>query len=102
MTNIGTLRIYIENYLKNHPGVNENMLQIVRQLQPTETGLPIEIYAFTNVIGWVDYEGIQADIFDHLLAAAVFFDLEIFQQPSGSDLASALANPAANYSGSAM
>ncbi len=86
LTNIGTLRIYIKNYLENHPGVNKNMLQIVRQLQPTETGLPIEIYAFTNVIGWVDYEGIQADIFDHILAIIPEFDLRIYQDPTGNDI----------------
>ncbi|NLV35546.1 MAG: mechanosensitive ion channel [Clostridiaceae bacterium] len=86
LTNIGTLRAYIDNYLKNHPRVNKNMLQIVRQLQPTETGLPIEIYAFTNVIGWVDYEAIQSDIFDHILAIIPEFDLRIYQDPSGNDI----------------
>ncbi len=78
------------------------MTLMVRQLPIEDRGIPIEIYCFTTTTEWIKYEDIQADIFDHLLAAAVFFDLEIFQQPSGSDLASALANPAANYSGSAI
>ena len=87
MTNIGTLRAYIENYLKNHPRLSKSMLQIVRQLQPAENGLPIEIYTFTNVTGWVEYEGIQADIFDHILAIIPEFDLRIYQNPTGNDIA---------------
>lgn len=87
MTNIGTLRAYIENYLKNHPKLSKSMLQIVRQLQPAENGLPIEIYTFTNVTGWVEYEGIQADIFDHILAIIPEFDLRIYQNPTGNDIA---------------
>lgn len=87
LTNIGTLRVYIENYLKHHPNVSKSMLQIVRQLQPAENGLPIEIYAFTSVTGWVEYEGIQADIFDHILAIIPEFDLRIYQNPTGNDIA---------------
>jgi miniconductance mechanosensitive channel len=86
LTNIGTLRAYIEKYLENHPRVNKNMLRIVRQLQPTENGLPIEVYAFTNVVAWVEYEAIQADIFDHILAIVPEFDLRIYQDPSGNDI----------------
>ncbi|PRR81634.1 mechanosensitive ion channel family protein [Clostridium vincentii] len=85
LTNIGTFRVYVENYLKNHPKVNQNMIQIVRQRQPTENGLPIEIYAFTTQIDWVAYESIQSDIFDHILAVAPEFDLRIFQAPTGYD-----------------
>jgi len=66
LTNIGTFRAYIGYYLKNHPQIHKSMLQIVRQLEPTENGLPIEIYAFTNTTAWAAYEGIQSDIFDHI------------------------------------
>ncbi|AST90911.1 MULTISPECIES: mechanosensitive ion channel family protein [Sutcliffiella] len=86
LTNIGVFRAYINNYLKNHPGIEQNMTMIVRQLAPSEFGLPIEIYAFTNDIQWNNYESIQSDIFDHLLAVAPEFGLRIFQNPSGSDL----------------
>ena len=85
LTNIGTFRVYIERYLRNHPGVNQNMLQIVRQLQPTPEGLPLEIYCFTNTTAWVSYESIQSDIFDHLLAIAPEFGLRVYQAPSGGD-----------------
>lgn len=90
LTNLGTLRVYIERYLRNHPGVNQNMLQIVRQLQPTAEGLPLEIYCFTSTTAWVAYEGIQSDIFDHLLAIAPEFGLRVYQAPSGGDFATFL------------
>ncbi len=86
LTNIGTFRVYIENYIKNHPMINKNMTQMVRQLQPTENGLPIEIYAFTNGTAWTDYEEIQSNIFDHILAVIPMFDLRIYQGPTGYDL----------------
>ena len=86
LTNIGTFRAYLVAYLKRHPGISQNMLMIVRQLQPTAEGLPIEIYAFTNDTRWVQYEGIQADIFDHVFAVAPEFGLRIFQAPSSADL----------------
>ncbi len=85
MTNIGVFRKYIEMYLKQHPKIDQNETILVRHLQPTELGLPIEIYAFSNDIAWLNYESIQADIFDHLLAAAPNFDLRVFQNPSGAD-----------------
>nr|WP_035267509.1 mechanosensitive ion channel family protein [Acinetobacter sp. Ver3] len=85
LTNLGTFRAYIEYYLKNHPGIAQNQSLIVRQLQPTGEGLPIEIYAFTNTTAWVAYEAIQSDIFDHLLAILPEFGLKIFQIPSGND-----------------
>ena len=85
LTNIGTFRVYVKNYIENHPGVNKAMTRMVRQLQPSENGLPIEIYAFTSVTDWVEYEGIQSDIFDHLLAVIPEFDLKIYQNPSGND-----------------
>ena len=86
LTNIGTFRAYIMQYLKNHPRIHKGMTQIVRQLEPTEKGLPIEIYAFTNDTAWAAYESIRPDIFDHILAVVPEFDLRLFQNPSGHDL----------------
>jgi len=85
MTNIGIFRNYIEAYLLNHPSIHKNLTVLVRQLKPTENGLPIEVYAFTNDTNWKKYEGIQSDIFDHILAVAREFDLSVFQNPSGAD-----------------
>jgi miniconductance mechanosensitive channel len=86
LTNIGTFRAYIQQYLNNHPKIHGGMIRMVRQLAPTDKGLPIEIYAFTNDTAWVNYESIQADIFDHILAVIPEFDLRIFQAPTGHDL----------------
>jgi miniconductance mechanosensitive channel len=86
LTNIGTFRAYIEKYLENHPGIHKEMIHMVRQLQPAEYGLPLQIYAFTSTINWIDYEKIQADIFDHLLAIASEFELRIFQNTTGYDM----------------
>jgi miniconductance mechanosensitive channel len=91
LTNVGTFRAYVVNYLRNHSGVNQGMIQIVRQLEPTPEGLPLEIYVFTSDIRWPVYEGIQADIFDHLLATVPEFGLRIFQKPSGADVAALAA-----------
>lgn len=85
LTNIGTLRAYIAAYLKNHPQINQNMTFLIRHLQPTPTGLPIEIYVFSSDQEWARYESIQADIFDHILAVIPEFELRVFQNPSGSD-----------------
>ncbi|MEO9003819.1 MAG: mechanosensitive ion channel domain-containing protein [Ginsengibacter sp.] len=85
MTNVGVFRMYIEKYLQNHPGINQDMTMLVRQQMPGEHGLPIEIYCFTNTIKWAEYENIQSDIFDHLVASVTYFDLVIFQSPSGKD-----------------
>lgn len=85
MTNIGTFRAYVIAYLKNHPMINREMTFLVRQLQPTENGLPIEIYVFSSDKVWAHYEAIQADIFDHILAAVPNFGLRVFQNPTGSD-----------------
>ncbi|MFL2545930.1 MAG: mechanosensitive ion channel family protein [Candidatus Rariloculaceae bacterium] len=90
LTNIGTFRAYVLSYLKNHPRIHRDMTLLVRQLQPSPTGLPLEIYAFTNITEWGVYEDIQADIFDHLLAVAGEFGLSMYQEPAGRDL-SALA-----------
>jgi miniconductance mechanosensitive channel len=87
LTNIGTFRAYAYNYLKNHPKIHDGMTLIVRQLAPGPEGLPLEIYCFTNTTEWVAYEGIQSDIFDHLLAIVPEFGLRLFQKPAGSDLA---------------
>ncbi|MDZ5473560.1 mechanosensitive ion channel family protein [Bacillus sp. 31A1R] len=86
LTNIGVFRAYIYNYLKNHPGINQDMSLIVRQLDHDEHGLPLEIYAFTNDVQWAVYESVQSDIFDHLFAVAPEFGLRVFQNPSGADL----------------
>ena len=85
LTNVGTFRAYIRNYLKHHPKIHDRMTLIVRQLQPGSEGLPIEIYAFTNDTNWVVYEDIQADIFDHIHAIAFEFGLRIYQKPAGAD-----------------
>ncbi len=87
LTNIGTLRAYIRNYLRQHPKIHDNMTLIVRQLQPGTEGVPIEIYCFSNDINWDNYEAIQADIFDHIFAIVPEFGLRLFQQPAGSDFA---------------
>ena len=84
-TNIGIFRAYIIAYLKNNPKIHQNMTFLVRHLEPTQYGLPVQIYVFSNDQAWANYEGIQADIFDHLLAAIPEFDLRIFQNPSGYD-----------------
>ena len=86
LTNIGTYRAYIKAYLKNNKNIHDSMTFLVRQLSPTENGLPIEIYVFSNNTNWIDYEEIQSDIFDHLLAALNQFDLQVYQHPSGNDL----------------
>lgn len=85
LTNIGTFRIYVETYLKQHEKIHDNLLTMVRQLAPGPDGLPLEIYTFTNDINWIHYEAIQADIFDHILAVIPEFKLKIFQNPSGED-----------------
>lgn len=85
LTNVGTFRAYVIEYLKNHPRAKKDLLILVRQLEPTDHGLPLQIYVFTNTTAWAEYEGIQADIFDHLLAVLPEFDLKVYQQPAGSD-----------------
>lgn len=82
ITNIGTFRVYIEKYLRSLKTVNSNLMLLVRQLQPDDTGLPIEVYCFTKTTDWSEYEKIQSDIFDHLLAILPMFDLRVFQRSS--------------------
>ncbi|MCC3373813.1 mechanosensitive ion channel family protein [Cohnella sp. REN36] len=86
MTNIGVFRAYVQRYLEHHPMIHQGMTRMVRQLAPGEMGLPVEIYAFTNVTVWAVYEGVQSDIFDHILAIAPAFGLRVFQSPSGHDM----------------
>ncbi|WP_084105707.1 MULTISPECIES: mechanosensitive ion channel family protein [Lysobacter] len=95
VTNIGTFRAYVSHYLRVHPGINQQMTQIVRQLAPGPTGLPLELYCFTDTVSWVPYEGIQADIFDHLIAMLPEFGLRLYQAPGGADVA-ALAGAGAD------
>ena len=85
LTNIGIFRSYVEAYLRQHPMIHKDMTFLIRQLSPSENGLPIEIYVFCKDTNWTAYEAIQADIFDHILAVVTEFDLRVFQEPSGSD-----------------
>lgn len=86
MTNIGTFRAYLNEYLRHHPRIRKDMTLMVRQLAPDDHGLPIEIYAFTNTVVWLEYESIQADIFDHIFAVIEEFGLRIHQSPTGNDI----------------
>ena len=82
LTNVGTLRAYLAAYLRQHPKIHQNMTLIVRQLAPTSEGLPVELYVFTNVTAWAEYEGIQSDIFDHIFSIMPEFGLRVFQGQS--------------------
>lgn len=86
LTNVGTFRAYVLAYLKSRPDIADDKTLLVRQLAPSEHGLPLEIYAFANTIVWAQYEGIQADVFDHLIAILPEFGLRLFQRPTGADL----------------
>jgi len=85
LTNLGTFRVYLNEYIKKNPNIHQDMTLIVRQLQSTEKGIPLEIYAFSKIQSWEEYEAIQSDIFDHILAIIPEFDLKVFQNPSGDD-----------------
>ncbi len=93
VTNLGTFRAYIERYLGSHPGINTDMTLMVRQLEPTTEGLPLEIYCFTRSTAWAVYEGVQSDIFDHLLAIMPLFGLRVFQASSDAMLMDARERP---------
>jgi miniconductance mechanosensitive channel len=95
MTNIGTFRAYLVAYLRHHPKIHQEMTFLVRQLQPTDKGLPIEIYVFSDDSAWAKYEAIQADIFDHIFAAMSEFGLRPFQRPTGYDITRVAARLAA-------
>ena len=86
LTNLGTYRAYIKNYLKSNKHISDNMTFLVRQLEAGPEGVPIQIYVFSNDTDWIRYESIQSDIFDHLIAAVSEFNLRIFQNPTGNDL----------------
>lgn len=85
LTNVGVFRAYVKAYLQNHPKIHNDLTFLIRQLAPGSNGLPIEIYVFTNDIKWANYEDIQSDVFDHILATISRFDLKVFQSPSGAD-----------------
>lgn len=84
-TNLGVFRAYLMAYLRSNPNIRQDMTFLVRQLQPGESGIPMEIYVFSKVQEWASYENIQSDIFDHVLAAVPEFELQVFQNPSGAD-----------------
>jgi len=86
MTNAGLFRQYINEYVRHHPGIRQDMTVMVRQLSPSENGLPLELYMFTSDTRWVIYEGIMSDIFDHLLSAISYFNLEVFEVPASDDI----------------
>ncbi|MEY5041892.1 MAG: hypothetical protein RLZZ414_1445 [Bacteroidota bacterium] len=90
LTNIGTFRAYIDAYLKHNDKINQDMSFLVRQLQSDDKGIPLEIYVFVKDLKWANYENIQADIFDHLLAIVNEFDLDVYQSPSGIELTKAI------------
>jgi len=92
LTNVGTFRAYVTFYLKNHPMINHEMTFLIRQLAPTENGLPVEIYVFCKDKVWANYEAIQSDIFDHILSIVPEFDLKVFQSPAGIDFKDFAAN----------
>ena len=85
VTNLGTFRAYVVAYLRAHPRISKEMTLLVRQLEPTGQGVPLEIYCFTSTTAWADYEAIQSDIFDHLISVIPEFGLRLFQEPSGYD-----------------
>jgi miniconductance mechanosensitive channel len=91
MTNLGCFRVYVQAYLDVHPGIHHGMSCMVRQLQSGSEGVPLELYCFTATTQWTAYEGIQSDIFDHLIALLPEFGLRLYQHPSGGDVRSALA-----------
>lgn len=86
LTNIGTFRVYLQKLLKSHPYIHQEMTLMVRQLEQTPNGIPMEIYAFTNTVAWVEYEAIQGDIFDHIFAVLPEFGLRAHQAPTGYDM----------------
>ncbi len=98
MTNLGTFRKYLENYLRNRPDINQDFTFLIRQLAPDEKGVPMEIYVFATTTDWVKYEGIQSDIFDHIFAVIPEFDLRVFQNPTGDDLQKVISTYEANKS----
>ena len=95
LTNMGTFRAYVVNYLRSRAQIHKGMTLLVRQRDPTPEGVPIEIYTFSNITEWVAYESLQSDIFDHLMAAVPEFGLRVFQNPSSNDFSSFLGSRSA-------
>lgn len=91
-TNLGVFRKYIDAMLHENPAINKELFLMVRHLAPTAQGIPLEVFCFSKDKRWENYEHIQADIFDHIIAAAPYFDLELFEQPTGKDLAKVFSN----------
>ncbi|MGE8220544.1 MAG: mechanosensitive ion channel family protein [Stenotrophomonas acidaminiphila] len=94
LTNLGTFRAYVERYLRSHPGIHQDMTLLVRQLAPGPQGLPLEVYCFTVTTAWGEYEAIQSDVFDHLLAILPEFGLRVFQESSDAMLMAMRGGPA--------
>lgn len=92
VVNLHVFRLYALHYIKEHPEINHELMQMVRQLQPTTEGLPIEIYCFAHTSNWIEYENIQSELFDYLLAMIPQFNLKVFQRPSGNDFAGKMLN----------
>ena len=92
VTNLTIFRNYVKLYLKNHPAINQDLTFLIRELEPSDTGLPLEIYVFTKTTVWAEYEEIKAELFEHLFAMVHKFDLKIFQNPSGNDFKGILNN----------
>lgn len=95
-TNFGAFRVYVDHYLAQHPDLNTDMMMMTRQLPPTSEGIPLEVYAFSKDKVWANYERVMANIFDHLLAATPYFELECFEKPSGKDILNLYNSPAMN------
>jgi miniconductance mechanosensitive channel len=94
LTNLGTFRAYVQAYLDSHPRIHRGLSCMVRQLDSAAQGIPLEVYCFTATTAWAEYEGIKADIFEHLFALLPEFGLALYQQPSGQDVRAGLASPA--------
>lgn len=86
LTNIGVFRAYLQRYIENQPTIDKNQIYMIRQMEPTENGLPIQIYFFTTKFQWVAYEGVMADVFDHIIAVIPEFDLNVFQNLTSKDI----------------
>jgi len=92
LTNLGTFRAYVSTYLQQHPHIHKEMTLMVRTMEPSSEGIPMELYCFTATTAWAEYEGIQSDIFDHLLAILPEFGLRLYQQPGGHDMQMGLSS----------
>ena len=86
LTNLGVFRIYLTEYLKRNPNIHQGLFMLVRQLQTQNDGIPLEVYAFSSKTAWADYEGVMSDLFDHVYATTSYFELQLFQNPSGYDI----------------